>query len=74
MLRNAVMNNLEQNLLSFVSIGRDHWDVPVRVELRAYLDFTRRINVQLRHLTERWERDFGPVPNRYKHQRPRQPR
>ena len=74
MLRNVVMNNLDQNLLSFVSIGRDHWDVPVRVELRAYLDFTRRINVQLRHLTERWERDFGPVPKRYKHRRPHKPR
>ena len=68
------MNNLDQNLLSFISIGRDHWDVPVRVELRAYLDFTRRINVQLRRLTERCERDFGPVPKRYKRQRPSRPR
>jgi hypothetical protein len=68
------MNNLDQNLLNFISIGRDHWDVPVRVELRAYLDFTRRITVQLRHLTERCERDFGPVPKRYKRQRHNRPR
>jgi hypothetical protein len=68
------MNNLDQNLKNFISIGRDHWDVPVRVELRAYLDFTRRINIQLRHLTERIEREFGPVPNRYKRPRSRKPK
>ena len=68
------MSNQQLNTDEGVLIGRDHWDVPVRVELRAYLDFTRRINVQLRHLTERWERDFGPVPKRYKRQRPNQPR
>jgi len=66
------MNNLEQNLLSFVSIGRDHWDVPVRVELRAYLDFTRHINVQLRRLTERWESRAAPTAKRF--HRPNKPR
>lgn len=58
------MNNLNQNSPSFVSIGRDHWDVPVRVELRPYLDFTRRINRQLRRLTERYEKDSRPGFNR----------
>ncbi|MGD0382355.1 MAG: hypothetical protein ABSA77_02460 [Thermoguttaceae bacterium] len=67
------MNNLEQNLLSFVSIGRDHWDVPVRVDLRAYLDFTRHINVQLRRLTERWESRAAPSTKQRFH-RPNRPR
>jgi len=66
------MNNLDQNKLSFVSIGRDHWDVPVRVELRAYLDFTRRINVQLRRLVERWENKSRLVSKRF--HRSRHPR
>jgi hypothetical protein len=66
------MNNLEQNQLSFLSIGRDHWDVPVRVELRAYLEFTRRINIQLRRLTERWESKAAPNAKRIS--RPRKPR
>jgi hypothetical protein len=48
------MSKIDQNSLGLANIGRDHWDVPIRVELRAYLDFTRRMNIQLRHLTERW--------------------
>jgi hypothetical protein len=58
------MNNLEQQLLSYVGIGRDHWDVPVKVELRAYLDFTRRINMQLRQLVNRWEKKTRPASKR----------
>jgi hypothetical protein len=50
------MNNFDSNSNSLVNMGREHWDVPVRVELRPYLDFTRRMNIQLRHLVERWER------------------
>jgi hypothetical protein len=66
------MNNLDQNLLNFMNIGRDHWDVPVRVELRAYLDFTRRMNIQLRRLVERWEDKSRPVSKR--HRQPNRPR
>ncbi len=58
------MNNLDQNLHSYVSIGRYHWDVPMRVELRAYLEFTRRINIQLRHLIEHWENKSAPAAKR----------
>ena len=58
------MNHLDQNSLNLVNIGRDHWDVPVRVELKAYLDFTRRMNVQLRHLIERWENKSKVAPKR----------
>jgi hypothetical protein len=58
------MNNLDQNSLNLVNIGRDHWDVPVRVDFRAYLDFTRRINIQLRRLIERWEHKASPAAKR----------
>jgi hypothetical protein len=50
------MNNLNENSNSKINIDRDHWDVPLRVELRPYLDFTRRMNIQLRRLVKHWER------------------
>ena len=43
-----------------VLIGRDHWDVPVRVELRAYLRFSRRMDMQLRRLVVRWVHTAPP--------------
>jgi hypothetical protein len=43
-----------------VLIGRNHWDVPVRVELRAYLGFGRRMDSQLRRLVARWTRTVSP--------------
>ena len=36
------MSNHKLIVVDGVLIGRDHWDVPVRVELRAYLRFSRR--------------------------------
>jgi hypothetical protein len=41
-------------------IGREHWDVPVRVELRAYLRFSRRLDLQLRRLVVRWAHSASP--------------
>jgi hypothetical protein len=43
-----------------VLIGRDHWDVPVSVELRAYLNFGRRMDSQLRRLVARWAHAASP--------------
>jgi hypothetical protein len=43
-----------------VLIGRDHWDVPVRVELRAYLRFSHRLDSQLRRLVIRWAHVASP--------------
>jgi hypothetical protein len=43
-----------------VFIGRDHWDVPVRVELRTYLRFSRRLDGQLRRLVARWAHAASP--------------
>ncbi len=42
-------------------IGRDHWDVPVRVELRAYLAFGRRMDARLRRLVAKWEHSASPA-------------
>ena len=44
-----------------VLIGRDHWDVPVRVELSAYLRFGRRMDSQLRRLVLRWMHAAAPA-------------
>jgi len=43
-----------------VLIGRNHWDVPVPVELRAYLCFGRRMDSQLRRLVTRWAHAASP--------------
>ena len=43
-----------------VLIGRDHWDMPVRVELRAYMRFSRRLDSQLRRLVTRWAHVASP--------------
>jgi hypothetical protein len=51
--------NMHTKLERLVSISPEHWDVPMRVELRPYLEFNRRIASQLRELVERWE---GHVP------------
>ena len=43
-----------------VLVGRNQWDVPVRVELRAYLNFNRRLDGQLRRLVIRWAHTATP--------------
>jgi len=47
------MMNVHAKLIRLVSISPEHWDVPMRVELRPYLEFNRRIACQLRDLVER---------------------
>jgi hypothetical protein len=37
-----------------VLIDRNHWDIPVSVDLRVYLRFSRRMDFQLRRLVRRW--------------------
>ena len=43
-----------------VLIGRSQWDVPVRVELRDFLRFGRRMDGQLRRLVIRWAHAAAP--------------
>jgi hypothetical protein len=55
------MNDSDKSTLNDnVLIGRNHWDVSVRVELRAYLNFGRRIDMQLRRLVARWSPTVSP--------------
>jgi hypothetical protein len=48
------MESTDFNLHHRISIGSEHWDIPMRVELRPYLEFNRRIACQLRELVQRW--------------------
>jgi hypothetical protein len=43
-----------------VLIGRDYWELPIRVDLRAFLRYSRRLDVQLRRLTVRWAHAASP--------------
>ena len=54
------MNNQKLNVVDGVSIGREHWDVPVRVDVRSYLRFGRRMDSQLRRLVVHWQHAASP--------------
>ena len=54
------MSNHRLIVVDGVLIGREHWDVPVRVELRSYLRFSRRLESQLRRLVVRWAHAASP--------------
>jgi hypothetical protein len=56
------MMNLQTKLNRLIAISPEHWDVPMRVELRPYLEFNRRISCQLRHLVETHS-SHTPIPN-----------
>ena len=57
--RVKIMMDVHTKLVRLVSISAEHWDVPMRVELRPYLEFNRRIACQLRELVDRHQ---GHVP------------
>lgn len=48
------MSNQNLTVGEGVPIGRNHWDVPVRVALQPYLRFSRRLDFQLRRLIASW--------------------
>ena len=54
------MNHSKSAAKEGLLIGRNDWDVPVRVELRAYLRFGRRMDGQLRRLVIRWAHAAAP--------------
>ena len=55
------MSNEKLTADESVLIGRDHWDVPLRVALPAYLRFGRRMDLQLRRLVVRWQPVAAPA-------------
>ena len=47
-----------------VAINRDHWDVPLRVALRPYMVFCRRIEGGLEELVAQWAHTAAPNTKR----------
>ena len=47
-------------------IARDHWDVPVRVRLRPYVEFIRWIDNELETLVARWAHTAAPNAMRWR--------
>jgi hypothetical protein len=43
-----------------VAIERAHWDVPVRIPLRAYVQFVERLDADLERLVARWTHAAPP--------------
>ena len=68
------MSNHRAIVVDGVLIGREHWDVPVRVELRSFLRFNRRMDSQLRRLVVRWAQPRRPMPGVCRLPRNRRPR
>ena len=54
------MSNDKSTVDGSTLIGRNYWDVPVRVELSAYLRFGHRMDLQLRRLVVRWQHAAAP--------------
>jgi hypothetical protein len=46
------------------SLGRDHWDVPIRVRLLTYVEFTRWLDGELEKLVARWAGQAAPAARR----------
>jgi hypothetical protein len=57
------MMNLQTKLVRLVSMSPEHWDVPMRVELRPYLEFNRSIACQLNELVERYAGHTPKIEN-----------
>jgi hypothetical protein len=54
------MNNQQSIVINGVLVGCNYWDVPVRVEVKAFLRFSRRMDNQLRRLVVRWAHAASP--------------
>jgi hypothetical protein len=51
------------------SLTRAHWDVPIRVRLLPYVEFSRWLDEQLEKLVAQWQHTAAPCQTR-KHRRP----
>jgi hypothetical protein len=54
------MNSSNLIVRDAVPLGSKHWDVPMRVDLRAYLQFSLSMEMQLRQLVACWARGVTP--------------
>jgi hypothetical protein len=48
------MKSPQQESLFSEALTRDHWDVPIRVRLLPYVEFTAWLDEELEKLVERW--------------------
>jgi hypothetical protein len=54
------MKSKDQDYARALLIARDYWDVPVRVRLRPYVEFIRRLDDELEKLVARWAHTAAP--------------
>ncbi len=57
------MKSKKLNVADGLPIARDHWDVPLRVELRPYILFCRRMDDELQQLVDQWAHTAAPNAN-----------
>ena len=50
------MTQPSENKEPVIVVPRHRWDAPIRVRLKHYLQFSRRIDAGLRELVDRWSR------------------
>ncbi len=55
------MSNKPATAAKAVLIGREHWDVPVRVGLLPYLAYARSMERQLHGLVVKWSHAAPPA-------------
>ncbi len=58
------MNSPQQESLFSEALTREHWDVPIRVRLMPYVEFTCWLDEELEKLVERWEGKAAPNARR----------
>jgi len=58
----------------YVAIGRIHWDVPVKIPLRPYVEFVGWLDEELDKLTNLWAPRSPPEAGLRRDFRPNKPR
>ena len=58
------MNSPQQESTFSEALTREHWDVPIRVRLMPYVEFTCWLDEELEKLVERWEGKAAPNARR----------
>ena len=58
------MNSQKQDVARALMIARDYWDVPLKVRLRPYVKFIRRLDDDLEELVARWAHTAAPNAQR----------
>jgi hypothetical protein len=54
------MNSPQQESPFSEALTRNHWDVPIRVRLMPYVEFTCWLDEELEKLVERWAEKAAP--------------